>query len=280
MMAEDWNSSGGGRRRPPSRELASLRARYIHHRDTLSKLSSDAPTGHMAQLYERVISEIDSAIQKLDELDKGEGGALALPLATPEAPSKPLHPAMIGAEERIEEREWQAQGADVYSPSVQRDQSGLRKGILALIAIAVIALLAFFAWSVTRTADDSPAVVEEAGSEAEVTPDPTPVVIEQALAISPASFDFGVVAKGTRKAARFQIVNDTGSALPVAVSRSQCRCLWFQHPQIIPPDSTATLSITVDAARAKSGNLEEIVTISSKNDSSITADVEVIASIQ
>lgn len=280
-MADDLNSPGGGQRRPPNRELAALRARYIHHRDTLSKLTADAPTGHMAQVYERVTAEIDSAIRKLDDLDRGDGGALVLPLAPVTEPVKPLHPAMIGAEDRIETREWQPQGADVYSPSVQRDQTGLRKLILALIAIAAIALLGFFAWSATRNGDDSPSVVEESGAELEPGPEAEPAIAEAGpLAITPASFDFGAVEKGTRKSGRFQIANNTDSALPVAISRSACRCLWFQHPQIIPPNSTATLTVTVDAARAKSGKVAEVVTVSSKDDSAITADVEVTAAIQ
>lgn len=279
-MAEDWNSPGGSRNRPPNRELASLRARYIRHRDTLSKLTADAPTAHMEQLYDRVTAEIDSAIQKLDELDKGEGGAAALPLASSDEPGKPLHPAMIGAEGGIENREWQTGGADVYSPAVQPDQSGLRKGILALIAVAVIALLGFFAWSISRPDDDAPTVVEESDTAGEAAPEPTPATVEAPLAISPQSFDYGSVARGTRKSGRFQIANNTDSPIQLAVSRSLCRCLWFQHPQILPPNSTATLTITVDGGRAKTASVNEIVTVSSKEDSSITADVEVNAAIQ
>lgn len=280
-MADEWNSPVGGQRRPPNRELAALRAKYIHHRDTLSKLSADAPTGHMAKVYERVTAEIDSAIRKLDDLDRGDDGALAMPLDAVAEPVKPVHPAMIGADDRIENREWDPQGADVYSPSVQGDQTGLKKLILALVAIAAIALLGFFAWSATKNGEDSPAVVEESGADLEPAPESEPVIAEAGpLTITPASFDFGTVEKGTRKSGRFQIANNTDSALPVAVSRSECRCLWFQHPQIIPPNTTASLTVTVDAARAKSGKVEELVTVSSKDDSAVTADVEVTAAIQ
>lgn len=280
-MSEDWNSPGTGRRRAPNRELSALRAKYISHRDTLSRLAADAPTGHMAQLYERVTSEIDSAIRKLDDLDKGDGGALAIPLPNVEEPSRPVHPAMVGAEDRIEEREWQTGAPETYSPVVQRDQSGLRKALLALVALAAIAFLGFFAWSATRDDSDSPVIVDETVAAGGTTPEPTPAVVEAGpLAINPSSFDFGAVERGTRKSGRFQIANNTGAPMPLAVSRSQCRCLWFQHPQIIPANSTATLTITVDAARVKSGGVDEIVTVSSKDDSAVTADIEVTAAVQ
>jgi hypothetical protein len=186
---------------------------------------------------------------------------------------------MVGAEDRIDTREWQTQNADVYSPGVQRDGSALRKGIIALIAVAAIALLGWFAWSSTRSDDEVPAVVEESATGTAVE-QPSPTIVEAPLAVNPPSFDFGAVSKGTRKSERFQLVNNSDQAIPVAVSRSQCRCLWFQHPQIIPPNSTSTLTVTVDGARAKSGNLNEVVTVSSKENAITSADFEVTAAIQ
>ena len=277
-MSEDWNSGGTGRRR--GRELSALRERYAQHRQTISRLAADAPTEHMAAIYERVTADIDSAVRKLDELEQGAAPPIAVPVAPPLAEPHPVHPARIGAEDRIDTREWQTVGGDVYQEPVARG-GGARKAAIALIALAALAVLGWFAWSATRGEDDdaAPVVVEET-TTVPAEAEPTPEVVESPISATPATYDFGTVAKGTRKAGRFQLVNNTDEAIPIAVSRSQCRCLWFQHPQILPPNATATLTITVDGARAKSGTLSEVVTVSSKENATTSADIEITAAVQ
>ena len=52
-----------------TREIELLRRHYRTHRDTLSRLISDAPTEHLAAEYQRLVSDIDMAVRKLDELE-------------------------------------------------------------------------------------------------------------------------------------------------------------------------------------------------------------------
>lgn len=274
-MSDDWNSGTSGRRR--GRELSALRERYAQHRQTISRLAADAPTEHMASVYERAIAEIDTAVRKLDELEQGV--APPIPVSRTVDEPHPVHPALIGADDRIETREWKTSHEDVYQgpPSAG---GGVKKAAIALIAIAAIAIIGWFAWTATRGEDESPRIVEETSTATATEQQPTPEVVESPLSASPATYDFGSVAKGTRKAGRFQLVNNTDESIPIAVSRSQCRCLWFQHPQILPPNSTATLTITVDGGRAKTGPLSEVVTVSSKESPTTSVDIEITAAVE
>src|SRR6202011_5820659 len=51
------------------REIELLRRHYRAHRDALSRMIGDAPSEHLAAEYQRLISEIDMAVRKLDELE-------------------------------------------------------------------------------------------------------------------------------------------------------------------------------------------------------------------
>ena len=58
------------------REIEMLRRHYRAHRESLSRMIGDAPSEHLAGEYQKLISEIDMAVRKLDEL---EGKAPASP---------------------------------------------------------------------------------------------------------------------------------------------------------------------------------------------------------
>ena len=52
-----------------SREIARLREHYKNHRETLEGLMGDAPSDHLAGEYQRLVTEIDIAVRKIDELE-------------------------------------------------------------------------------------------------------------------------------------------------------------------------------------------------------------------
>src|SRR5213595_1320506 len=52
-----------------TREIELLRQRYKRNREALQRLIPDAPTEHLASVYDEITREIDDALRKIDELE-------------------------------------------------------------------------------------------------------------------------------------------------------------------------------------------------------------------
>src|SRR5881396_2678369 len=67
-MSDDFGTVGT-KRGDGGRDLDLIRRHYRSHRETLTRMSSDAPSEHLAGEYQRLIGEIDAAVGKLEELE-------------------------------------------------------------------------------------------------------------------------------------------------------------------------------------------------------------------
>ncbi|MFN2441642.1 MAG: DUF1573 domain-containing protein, partial [Thermoanaerobaculia bacterium] len=155
------------------------------------------------------------------------------------------------------------------------------RGILIAIAgVFMIGVLGLLAWNWiggSEGNEDSAVIVEPSDEEPVVESDL--VAREPSLSASPDQQSFGELRRGTRAVRQFEISNNTDDTLPITVLRSDCRCLWFEYADTIPPRGTTTLTVTVDAAKAPAGTLRESVRIVSRTEPPITVAVEVIAEI-
>ncbi len=170
--------------------------------------------------------------------------------------------------------------------------SGPRVLLLLGAAVIVLALIGYLIW---RASSDRPAapgtVVEETtttATSATEEPDTTataPATIAEvpaahALAVTPASRDYGLVRKGTRVTRQFEITNTTDEPISISVSRSTCRCLYYEHAPVIPPKAKESVTVTVDGAKAKAGTLHETLKVTAKSDASVGTSFDVIATVQ
>lgn len=161
---------------------------------------------------------------------------------------------------------------------------------LPLIVGAAVIALAIIAWLIWRASDrGTTAVVEERPTVTTGTTDTVSTAddtiepaspVTAALTASPASHDYGVIRKGTRAVRQYELTNTTDEPISIQVARSACRCLYYDHAPVIPPKAKERLTITVDAARAKAGELREEVRITSKADAAIATTVDVNATIR
>ena len=261
-MSDDWNTvnirpGAGG----VLREIDLLRRRYADHRSTLERLAADAPTEHLARRYRQLIEELEGSMARIAELEMGgEEGRSAEPLDDHD-------PRWHEPEEAVAFEE-------------ERPRRGLSTILVVLAAIFILGVVGLFAWNWIR-GDAEPeapaAIVEPSESEAVIEPDP--VAQEVALSASPDQQSYGELRRGTRAVRQFEIENHTDETLPISVLRSNCRCLWFEYADTIPPRGTTTLTVTVDGAKAPEGTLRETIQIVSKTDPPETIAVEIVAEI-
>jgi Protein of unknown function (DUF1573) len=169
-------------------------------------------------------------------------------------------------------------------------QPGNAGRVLLLVGVVVIALAAI-AWLVWRASSDRPAdstavveetVTTETTEEAETTTTAPATIAEvaQPLAATPATQDYGLVRKGTRVTRQYEIANDSDEPVSITVSRSACRCLYYEHAPVVPPKSRESVTVTVDGAKAKAGTLRETLRVTSKGDASVGTSFDVIATIR
>jgi hypothetical protein len=278
----DWE------RRTRSREIAALRRRYAEHREALGKLMADAPTDRLAQSYARVRAEVEDAISKIDEIEGAAPGGLsplgaaAIAASATEAPP-PTHPALRGANDSRPGDDPLTIDQELLRDPVPEQNSRRMAPALVIAGILVLLLLlAFGLWRFMgreapgrdRIVEETPVTPVEAIETATPEPPPSP------LAFAPESFDFGVVAKGTRKAQRFTVTNNTDAPVAPRLGRSECRCLWFQNPELIAAGASGVVTITVDGARAAVGPLVETVQISDREKRDVTGTVEIRAQVE
>lgn len=270
-MSDDFgtmNVSRGER----AREIEAMREHYRRHRETLEELIGDAPTDHLAQQYARLVSEIDVSLAKLDDLDANAR------LSPP--------PASFSTEPGMRPLVTPPQHDFGPAPDMKPGASASRVLLIVFVAIVGLAVIGWFMW---RASDRGGAAtgtrVDESTATAPVTTETTGSEATSAepsaggLTVTPASQDFGVVRKGTRAVRTYALRNETDEPLSIKVSRSVCRCLYYQHAPVIPPKSQETLSVTVDGAKAKAGDLRETIRIASGNPS-VKTSVDVIATIR
>jgi hypothetical protein len=266
-----------------SREIQALRKRYAEHRDALARLAADAPTERLAQGYARLRAEIDGAIAKIDEIERGGSPSPASPTPYIPAPMEPItrpHPA--APELQVDQELLRPETGTMYEEPPQRRP--IPPAVIVVALLALLALLGFFAWRYTG-GQDGPTIVEEAGSEPAAAPtttaEPAPVIARaEVLSAVPAAFDYGVVRKGTRKSQRFSLTNNSAAPLNISVSRSQCRCLWFDHPKTIPANGKATLTVTIDGGRVAAGAVSEVVEITSAGNVDVNTAIDLRATVE
>ena len=181
---------------------------------------------------------------------------------------------------------------DEPADTVAQPGGGPRILILAGVALLALALIGWLIW---RASSDRPAatetVVEETATDTAATAaednvaDGTavePGTIAPASAqmrVTPRSQDYGLIRKGTRATRQYQFRNDGEEPVTITVSRSACRCLYYEYEALVPPKATETITVTVDGAKAKAGNLRETIEVTAKNGSGGTT-FDVIATIR
>lgn len=286
-MSDDLNTINANRAKVFGREVEALRKRYLQHRETLGRLTADAPTEHLAHEYARLQRDIDSAMAKLDELERGSSPDVTTeraPLPSPPPPPRPLtQPSSVPT--AGERRAWQTTPiAPTPEPEPASNGSGLLTiGIVAagIVVLGVIILLVWYFLSTEKPPEalrDKPAVsTTPVITETQAPPPPVQAV---PLSVTPADFNYGTIRKGTRATHQFTLANGTDTPITIATSRSTCRCLWFKHAPSIPPHGTTSLTVTVDGGRAKKGPVDEQVQVSAKGSAQTTATIHVVANVE
>jgi hypothetical protein len=288
-MSDDDFGTINVKRGERAREIEVLRQHYRQHREALARMTMDAPTEHLASEYQRLIVEIDRALGKLNEL---EGGAGATAVPPPMPPPNPMPMPMPKTEPGMrplatspiaEEAEPRRRTAEL---PVGAAEPRSRVPLIVAIALVALALIGWLIWRASKDRGEGTIIAEtDTNAVVSTAPDtaveePQPAVEASVLGASPASHDYGVIRKGTRAVRQFEITNTSDEPLSVEVARSTCRCLYYEHAPVIPPKAKETLTVTIDGAKAKAGELREAVKITKKGDPTVTASVEVNATIQ
>jgi hypothetical protein len=241
------------------REIDVLRRRYADHRSTLERLAADAPTEHLARRYRQLIGELEASMARIAELEMG-------------GPDEPHSEALDDHDPRWSET------ATAVPPDEEGSRRALPTILIALATLFIAGVLGLLAWNWIRGGEPEPtAIVESSEREPAFEPDPLPQ--DPILSATPDQQSYGELRRGTRAVRQFEIANNTDETLPITVLRSDCRCLWFEYADTIPPRGTTTLTVTVDGAKAPVGTLRETVQIVSKTDPPVTIAVEVVAEI-
>jgi hypothetical protein len=273
-MSNDDLSTVNFKKDKVAKEFEVLRQRYEEHRRALEKLIVESPTESLAGRYADVLMEIDSAILKLQELERGSAEPAPasrpvppLPGTAGRTPTLPglspaaNHPLRRGGEE---------------NPPEGTPADRTRTMLIVFSGVALLALLGWLAWNFLSGNDEAAPATATAPAVVEQAPAPEPETLE----IDPAELDYGVVRKGTRVAKSFAIRNNGATPLTLDIPRSACRCLWFDFNGPVPANGTLQLGVIVDGARAKSGQLEESMTIGTKENPEAKATFTVDATIQ
>src|SRR5690242_2195470 len=142
-----------------TREIELIRRHYRAHRDALARLIGDAPTEYLASEYQRLISEIDMAVRKLDELEgkpSTSPGTTAAPAFTD---TNPAIRTSTGAGTRPLVRPNEPVGATSYIPPAA---PGVQSRIAIIVAagIVVLAIIGWLIWRASSERRPTPSVVQ------------------------------------------------------------------------------------------------------------------------
>ena len=264
-----------------SREIEQLRQHYLRHRETIRGLAADAPTEHLANEYQRIAGDIDKALTKLAEID-GRSAASSSGPSTEFLRAK-TQPGTIP----LQTYDPDATQIDDGAAYVAADPNPRSR--VALIVVAGLLVLALIGWMIWRGSNrgdaEAPPVVDTSATATDTSVDTAPLttapaVADDALAITPASADYGTMRKGTRAVRQFEIANNTEEPISIELARSACRCLFYDYAEVVPPRGKETITVTIDAARAPQGQLRETVKVSSKKDPAVAAAFDVSATVQ
>lgn len=302
-MSDDFGTVNV-RRGDRAREIDLLRQRYRAHRETLSRLIGEAPSEHLAAEYQRLIDEIDASVAKLNELEGRPAttpGTTAVPAAPPprrttDAGTRPLVNSLPAVD----------LGPDpgTYEPPEAEAQGGSRMILIVLAGLVVLGILGWIIWRASTDRGPRPVVDQTATTATQpisdtaavdtgavagtvapvqpVTPAPvTPAPASAQLRLTPTLQDYGVIRKGTRAARQFEVVNLAGQPLRIKVARSQCKCLYYEYTENLTPNKKETITVTVDGARAKAGDLREALDVTvAKAGGPVLGTIQVSARIQ
>lgn len=295
-MSDDFgtvNMSRGER----AREIEILRQRYRRHREALDEMTADAPTEHLATEYRRLLRELDGALLKLDELEgKAPAAAPAVPPMHDDRtrrnaePLRPNAPAAAttgaaGMRPLAEPPRGAYADPDATARTHYEDQERAPRSRMAIILVVALIALGSIGWFIWRTLgapDDTVVVDETTVAPIEPVEDNTiaPAGTPAALTVTPPVHDFGIIRKGTRATRRFEIMNTTEEPVSIQIARSDCRCLYYEHADVIPPNATEAVTVTIDGARAAAGDLRESIRVSSKSNPAIATTLEVQATVR
>lgn len=287
-MSDDFGTVSSKRGSDRGREIELLRRHYHKHRETLANLSSDSPSEHLAGEYQRLISEIEMAVRKLDELEgrapaaAAAAGAAASGTDTNPAFRPKTQPGKTAPGNRPLSRTEEQPAAYASQPASSQSR-------LALILIAgalVLGVIGYLIWHASSRNKTTPATIVEQpvsvtnASTAPPTVTPVPIAPPPTLKITPALADYGTIRKGTRAVRQFEVSNPSNSPVEIVVARSACRCLYYDYKSKLAANGKETITVTVDGARAKAGELTEQVEVSAKSDPSVGGTFTVQATIK
>jgi len=252
-----------------AREIEMLRENYRKHRAALEQMVAEAPTEQLAGEYNRLIASIDTSVRKLDELE-GVGGRPLVPPPDTDA---------------------------VYEPPPTAPGAGSSR--ILLIVVAGLVVLGAIGWMIWRASSDrsaaatssSPQIIEQpvttttspTETAATMVPvaTPEPATAAAALRVTPAVQDYGTIHRGTRAVRQFELTNTGEVPISIDVARSSCRCLYYDYNnKKIAPKARETITVTVDAARAKTPTINEQIAVTAKEDPAATATIGVRAEIK
>lgn len=247
-MSDDFGTVNMRRGEPGRGDVERLRQHYRQHRDALAKM----------------VADMDRVLLELDQIAVG---------ALPSAAETPLQrPAM--------------QEPPALPPSQYADEPRSRIPMIIMAAVLALAVIGGLIWWASRDRrEEGTPIVEESTTTpvTAVSTAPDTALEEVAItgiAAAPRAHDYGVIRKGTRATRQFEVTNNTEEPLSLVVSRSTCRCLFYEHAPVIPPKAKENVTVTVDGARAKAGDLREAVKLTSKSNPAIATTVDVTATIR
>ena len=266
-----------------AREIGRLREHYKNHRDTLSGLMGDAPSEHLANDYQRLIADIDTAVRKLDEL---EGKMTPVSTPAPMVDTNPaIRPATRPGATAPGNRPLVRPNEPMAAPVVATRNPRAIIIMMVIAGLIVLGAIAYLVWK-PRT-NPRPAIVEQTTStpstisETTATAPPTiPAASASSIKVTPALADYGTIRKGTRAVRQFEVTNTSGGPIEIQVARSTCKCLFYDYKAKIAPNGKETITVTIDGARAKVGALQEQVNVTAKGDPSVNASFTVQATIR
>lgn len=287
MADEDWGTVSIKPKKRSGRDVDALRERYANQRDILGQLAADAPSEHLASEYVRVKEEVETALARLDALETADSTQIGAPDGG-RLPAGPTtgRPTWSAAEVREAGSVPGALHAGTSpSPVVSEDRT--RLFLIPFVGLILLLLLGYFVWrSFSHRNDAESRIVEQTiaaspsgASDPIERAAPEPATVAE-LRITPPSQEFGSIRKGTRAARQYELVNRTGGAIAFKVTRSACRCIYYEYVDHLAIDGKGTLTVTVDGSRAKTGELRESIDITGKADKKPLGSFEVVAAIQ
>ncbi|HXI14278.1 MAG TPA: DUF1573 domain-containing protein [Thermoanaerobaculia bacterium] len=291
MPDDDWGTVNIKSTKGTAREVAALRKRYEEQREILAQLAADAPSDHLAREYMRVMADVEASLARLDSLESSDTTIYARPVPpTAERPAPVERP----------QPEWSSSataGSDAvgdFAPTETETHSvdKTRAFMFSVIGVVLLAAFGFYAWrSMSGSDKERPRIVEQRDND--VPARETPVTVEPAaspaaspdasagpLTIKPDSHDFGTIRKGTRATRQYDLTNGSDSDLVLKVSRSGCRCMYYEYVDKLPANGNSNLTVTVDGGKAKKGELRETIEIKAKTGDTSYGSIEVVAQIE